>query len=221
MVREFPKSHWKLTPVLALIGATLLASALFLIIPLTQLLGDLNSKTITYREILTLKQPPTLAPPSIQPQEPLEEDPLPKREPEIKALTLNPLELSLNPGIEDALAMGIKMQTFQTELDVVGAIKKVFTFADLPQTPRIINTPRIIFPRELIQRGIKEGKVVLLIEIDERGKAKVLSVISSTHSRLEPVAKGIAKRALFTIPKVNGNPAKVRGEWPLYLQAPQ
>ena len=219
MVREFPKSHWKPTSLMALIGAIALASTLFLIIPLTQLLGDLNSNIITYREILTIKPPPPLVPPSIQPEELPKED-LPKLEPEIEELTLNQLELSLNPGIGDALAMGIRMQKFETELDAIEAIRKVFTFADLPQPPHIINTPRITFPRELIQRGIKEGKVVLLIEIDERGKAKVLSVLSSTHSRLEPVAKGIAKRALFTIPEVDGTPVKVQGEWPLYLQAP-
>lgn len=222
MKEAFPQYHWKPTPVLALIGAVLLACGLILIIPLTQLMGNFKPEITTYRKIITLQPPPPPTPPSreLEPP-PQQEPPMPELNTPPQALTPKPLDLALNPGIDDAIAMGLQALTFNPEADVIAEIKAVFTFQDLPETPRVLNTPRITFPPELSRRGIKEGKVVLLIEINEQGKAKTLKIISSTHPKLEPVAQRIVKQALFSVPQVDGKAVKVQGKWPLYLQAPQ
>lgn len=221
MQEPFPQYHWQPTRVTALLGAVLLACSLILIIPLTQIMEDLEPEIITYREVVTLPLPPPLVPPSeqVEPQR-AEAPPLVPVDTLLETIPPKQLDLSLNPGIGDAVAMGVEHGSFATEVDVMANIKEVFTFADLPQAPQVLNTPRITYPQALIRRGIKEGKVIVLIEINEQGRARVLEMISSTHPKLEPVAKRIVKGARFTIPKVNGEVVKVRGKWPLHLQAP-
>ena len=217
-----PNPDTEKSSVVAIVGAVVIAFSLFLIVPLTQILAKPPSKIVEYREIVTIKPPLPPTPPS-KDIEPLKEpEPAP---PEFKQptenLQLNPLDLTLNPGTGDAIAMGVRTREFESEIDVMGDIEKIFTFADLPQAPRILNTPRITFPKSLTRRGIKDGKVVLLVEIDQKGRARVLKIISSSHPKLEPVAKDVVKRALFTTPEIEGETVTVRGEWPLYLQAPR
>jgi len=198
----------------------LLASILFLIIPFTQLLTGDEPEIVTYREVLTLPPPPPIAPPAQAIELPKTTPPPPSFEPPIDAIDPNPLTLSLNPGIGDAMAMGINTHGFKIQVDAIGDIQQIFTFADLPTAPRILNTPRITFPRKLIRQNITEGKVVVLIEINEQGQATVLKTISSTHPSLAPMAEGIVQQARFSVSKVDGVPVKVQGKWPLYLKAP-
>ena len=207
---------------LALIGAAMLSFGIILILPLTQLIQDPAPPQLEFREVMTIKLPPPPPPPKqpIAPPEPAAVPQLASAAP-IENMAFKPLDIKLNPGIGDALAMGIQSNDFEAEIDVVAAIQQVFTFADLTEVPHIISTPRFSFPRSLTRRGITSGKVVLLIEIDTRGKAKVLEILSSSHELLEPVAEKVVRESLFSIPKVDGEPQTVRGEWPIYLNAPQ
>lgn len=220
MSEELPPASLEDNSRIALVGALALAILIFLLIPITQSSED-PADTLDYREIILVPPPVTIAPPAAIEPSPEEEPPKPKFEKPFDDLNLNQLELSLNPGISGALAVGIASSGFDTEPDTMEAIQKMFTFADLPQTPKIINRPRIQFPQELIQRDIIEGRVVALIEINEKGRAKIIEIISSTHPQLVKTARDVIRQAQFTKPLVNGIDQKVRGEWPLLLRAPQ
>ena len=206
----------------ALSGAFLLAIMVFLIVPATQWINASNTETIDLREVLIV-QPATPVELPLAPEQPpaKEHAPKPKFQQQPAGPNLTQLARSLNPGISHALAIGMASTGFQMEIDTVGDIEKLFTFDDLPEAPRIINYPKIHYPQELIRRGIKEGRVVVLIEIDERGRAEVVNINSSTHPQLIKTAKDVIRQAQFTKPLINGTARQVRGEWPITLRAPR
>ena len=203
----------------ALVGAFLMAILVFLIIPLTHTTQSQAPETIDIRKVLIAQLPVPAEPPETA------ESPSAKRQTSKpafqKQLTqpdLPQLKLSLNPGIDEALAIGLTNTGFEMDADAVGDIKKLFTFKDLQEKPRIINHPKIQFPQELVRRGIKMGRVFALIEIDEQGRAEIIRVESSTHPLLIKEAEKVVRQAQFTRPLIDGVPQRVRGQWSIILQ---
>jgi len=201
-------------------GAFLLAATLFSLVPLTQYIGKEATNTIEFRKTVLVQPALPVAPPKAEPP-PEKEPPKPKFQQQFNQLNLSQLQLSLKPSIQDALAVGIASGGFDTEIDTVEDIQEMFTFADLPEAPRIINQPRIQFPQTLIQQGVREGRVIVLIEINERGRATVISIKSSTHPQLVKAARNVIRQAQFTKPLIDGVPQQVSGEWPIVLRAPK
>ncbi|MEM7791974.1 MAG: hypothetical protein AAF546_11280, partial [Verrucomicrobiota bacterium] len=162
MGSTLPSAENKDRVVLALAGSIVMALLVFLLIPITQYLDTENESILEFREtVLMAPPPPVVIPPAPEQVEQTEPETPPEFERQIQELSINQLELSLNPGISDALKIGIAGGAFTNESDSVSDIKKLFTFDDLPQAPRIINQPNFAFPRSLIRRGIKEGKVIV------------------------------------------------------------
>ena len=196
-----------------LCGALLMAAVVFLAIPLTQLIDAQNSEVLEVRETLTLPPPQSLIPPVA-----------PEKEPPFQAqltnLSFNQLDLSLNPKLPNSLEIGMGRRDFSSEVDAVTAIQTVFTFADLNAKPRIMNAPSIVYPRELIRRGVREGRVLALIEINTKGSARVLKILAASEPRLVAAAKEVIRKARFSPPTVGGELRTVRGEWPIILRAP-
>jgi len=221
MQQILPVEHNKTRAPLALLGALVMALLVFLAIPVTQHLGNPRSDLIEFREAITITPPPPMVlPPTPEQVQPKEPEPTPEFKQQLQDFSLSRLELSLNPGISGALRIGSAGNSFMTEVDALSEIQQLFTFADLESAPRIINNPSIVYPRELIRSGIREGRVLVRIEIDTKGRARVLEIISATEPRLIPAAKEVIRKARFTAPKVGGVPQKVHGEWPIILRAP-
>jgi TonB family protein len=198
-----------------------MAAVLFLLIPLTQTFQEGSRETAIVREIRVSPPPPATPPPPPKPKAQPKESAPPELVQPPEALVLNELDISLAPGVRDALAIGITDPTLVADHNVMADIQKVFTFQDLPQSPRAVYVPRFQYPRSLSRRGVKEGSVVLQILIDETGKSTVEKVISSSHPDLTEPAKLLAAKARFSIPKIEGQAVKVRGHWPLTLKAPE
>jgi TonB family protein len=219
---ELQTSEIEKRPLYSLGSAFLMAMLVFLIIPLTQTTNHQTPKTIDLRNVLMVQPPAPAKPAKATEQPPAKEPtPTPSFQKQFTEPDFTQLELSLNPSIDEALAIGQARTGFEMEADAVSDIKKLFTFSDLPEAPRIINHPKIQFPKELIRRGIKEGRVLALIEIDERGRAKIVSVKSSTHPLLIKEAEKVIRQAQFTGPLIDGVAQRVRGEWPIDLRAPK
>lgn len=221
MQQILPVEHNKTRAPLALLGALVMALLVFLAIPVTQHLGNPRGDVMQFREAITITPPPPMVlPPTPEQVQPKEPEPTPEFKQQLQDFSLSRLELSLNPGISGALRIGSAGNSFMTEVDALSEIQQLFTFADLESAPRIINNPSIVYPRELIRSGIREGRVLVRIEIDTKGRARVLEIISATEPRLIPAAKEVIRKARFTAPKVGGVPQKVHGEWPIILRAP-
>ncbi len=220
MLQEFPRQNWKWAPYLAIGGACVLATLLFLLIPLTQMLNAPKPPHLIVREMqLSMLPPPPSTPPlpeetpPPEPQQMLQEMPS-----EPTPIDLPLLDVDLSPGSGDAIAMGAPMPTFQTQSDTFAEIQKLFSFDDLPEVPRLVNTPSFRFPSSLVRSGVTKGKVIVEIDILPNGSAKLRRIVSSTHPELEDVAKQIISRARFTKPTIGGVPQTVRGLFPLVLQ---
>ena len=220
MNTPLPTAESRHRRILALCGAVLLAILVFLLLPLSQKLNSQRSEIIVLRETVTIQPPTITAPPAPEAQHQPEPEPKPKFKPQVQELSLSQLELSLNPGISDALKISITNEGFTTDLNAVANIQEMFTFSDLAQAPRILNQPRIQYPTQLIRRNVRQGRVLVKIEIDTKGRATIIRVLSYTHPELIPTAKDVIRQARFTPPTVNGRPQQVQGDWPITLRAP-
>ncbi|HLS27986.1 MAG TPA: TonB family protein [Opitutales bacterium] len=215
-----PEQKWGWTAYVAVGGAIFMAVGLFLMIPLTQLLDRNVEPDVVVREtMVVVPPPPEMPPPPPQEEsEPVREQPeifIPSSEP--VSIDVQPLNVALAPGISDAVAIGVGVPEFQVEVAPVAEIEDLFTFEDLQEAPRLLNMPRIRFPRALLHRGVTEGKVVVEIDILPDGQARFRRIISSTESELEPVAREVVQQARFSRPIVDGRPQTVRGHFPILL----
>ncbi|MGZ0656789.1 energy transducer TonB [Coraliomargarita sp. W4R72] len=220
MSQEFPRQNWKWAPYFAIGGACVLAVLLFLLIPLTQMLNAPKPPHLMVREMqLSVLPPPPSTPPLPEETPPPEPQQLLQDMPsEPTPIDLPLLDVELSPGSGDAIAMGAPMPSLQTQSDTFAEIQKLFSFDDLPEVPRLVNTPNFRFPSSLARRGVNKGKVIVEIDILPNGSAKLRRIVSSTHPELEDVAKQIISRARFTKPSIAGVPQTVRGLFPLVLQ---
>lgn len=219
MKKPLPQAHRKWTPIFAIGGAIVLATGLFMLIPLTQLLDKIEEPDLSVRETRITLPPPEPPPPPEETEKPPEPQlTMPEMPRDPPPIDVPPLDLVLSPGFGEALAMGTTPPAFLVQGEAMADVKRFFTFDDLSETPRLLGSPRIRFPQQLSRRGVREGKVIVEIDIMPDGSAQLVRIVSSTHHELEPVARGIIERARFSPPIVNGEAQQVRGEFPLILR---
>jgi len=95
--------------------------------------------------------------------------------------------------------------------------KAYYSAGELDSKPRVIRTGKFRWPSGA--KGTR-GTVTLLLEINESGRVRVISVVSSTNSALNTAAKRVASGSKFTAPRKNGQKVKTRFYKPYVLQKP-
>ncbi len=85
----------------------------------------------------------------------------------------------------------------------------VFALHELDRTPNILKRGSLFYPPHLKKRGL-EGDVKLLIQIDEKGKVRVLEIVSSSHPDFVESARKAAEGSSYEAPKRNGESVKVQ-----------
>jgi len=202
-----------------LLGALLLVVLLFAILPAAQLLSGLHSTPPPYREVALAPPPPPMPPPARElPPPPEQPRPAPPRlEPSLTPLPTQSLQVELRPTVDASHLAATDLGHNGIGIDVAGEVER-FTFADLNAPPRPLSVPSIEIPHHLERAGFQEGRVVLTIRIDTRGRVEVLDVIEASHRDLETPARRAAARALFEVPKIDGVPTEVYGQWPLTIR---
>lgn len=231
MAHEFPKSNWMPAPFLALLGAIVLAAALFLVIPLTQTMAFDRPVELTVREVNLAAPPPPRTPPL--PEEEFKPVKTPTLKPpelrsEPEQLDMKTLEMDLNPGLGASLSMGVQRMGFEAEVNVVADIRSVFKFDELTVKPTLINAATVgralRFPLELQRRGVRKARVVFNFSIDASGAVQIRQVVSTSHDHpaLERAARRAFSLARFTVTKVDGRPVSVTDVvMPLAMNAPR
>ncbi len=96
--------------------------------------------------------------------------------------------------------------------------KSHYRASELDGKPQLLRHGSTIFPSALARQGVTRGRVVLEVELDERGKVRVRRVISSSHPELIPGAKRVAAGARFTAPTRHGRPVKAVMRWPIVIR---
>lgn len=199
----------------------------------------LNANRITGQTLRPLKSIDEIAPPpppplpvNAQPPPP----PPPKRLPKLELQLENispPLRADLSPDLNltmltpkfepEAAAQphtGILTQTpaLHPPLPKPAKARSSYSAGELDSKPRLLNNPSPGYPRSLLRRGIREGKVVLEVTISTTGRVSVKRVISSSNPEFTTMARSFAARARFTVPKKNGLPVTAIYRWPLILR---
>ncbi|MEJ6573212.1 MAG: energy transducer TonB [Akkermansiaceae bacterium] len=94
--------------------------------------------------------------------------------------------------------------------------KSQYSMGELDKKPRLLRNPSVTFPRSI--GNATSGRVVVRVTILPSGKSQFLSVSSSTHSALIPLAKRIANGSRFTPPTRHGKPVKAVMTWPIIIK---
>jgi TonB family protein len=97
-------------------------------------------------------------------------------------------------------------------------MKSSYDAGELDAKPRLVNRPSATYPRDRLQAGVKEGRVLLEVSISTNGKVTVRRVISSSHADFTAMARKFASKARFSVPKKNGQSVTAIFRWPLILR---
>ena len=128
----------------------------------------------------------------------------PKMEKDPPRLTLEALETGLEVGPGEFLS-AFALSDFHT---IPGEGEEfVFKLHELDRKPMPIKKGALHYPENLKNKGL-EGKVRLLVQINEQGIVRVQSVISFSHASFIPPSTTAAENTIYTPPTRNGKPVK-------------
>jgi len=191
--------------------------ALFMILPVLQVITKPPSKDLTIRSVDVANLEPPPPPPMEEPEPEPEEQPEPPP-PAVDAqpLDLSQLELALNPG-DGAFGGG----DFAINLEgVTGSsedVDAIFSLSDLDQKPRVVYQPAPIYPPELARKNM-QGTVYVLFIVDKTGRTRDLKIQKSTHPAFNEPAIRAVKQWKFEPGKRKGQPVQFRMRVPITFQ---
>lgn len=198
-----------------LLGAVC-AVVLFVAMALVQKLGEVTVEEKGLDEAVMAYTPPEIQELEDEPP-PLEEDePPPELESEPPQLSLDQLDIALNPGTGGALTGDFAMPVISTSASDLGT-EDFVDFSNLDQIPRPIGVSGFNFPRRLLRKKVS-GKVVLLVKLDSDGEVLEVQVDSSTLPEFDDFVAGEVRRWRFTAPTVQGRPVKAMARLPIPIQ---
>ena len=125
---------------------------------------------------------------------------------EQELLTLNQLELALNPGLG---GVGVYANLNpKVSLDTITEMK-IFDLSEVDREPRALVQINPKYPLRLIRNKVK-GRVDIWVVIDEGGKVTDYKVKSSTHLSFTKEVTRVIKKWKFSPAIKNGKPVTVR-----------
>lgn len=133
--------------------------------------------------------------------------PEPNMDQAIVKLNSRPVNVSLEVGPGDFKA-AFSLAGFNPIPEGFGK-DLVFDLHDLDRNPSVLKRGRLRYPSNLKRLGL-EGEVRLLIQIDEKGRVKVLEVVSSTHPDFVRPSREAAENSVYEPPRRNGEVVKVQ-----------
>jgi protein TonB len=219
MDRSTPQSGfakvWRL--LLAGVGALAMMLGCFLLLPVLQAISATTPKDLELRSVDTAALPPP--PPPIEEEKQEEKPPEDAKPPEMnetaEPLSLDQLELALNPGTGGGDLAGdysIKIQG----LAAAGGGKDgddLFSLADLDQKPRVLFQQQPTLNAQLRKR--MPATVNILFEVDENGRVDKPAVQTSSDPAFEAVALAAIKQWKFEPGKRAGKPVRFRMRQPM------
>lgn len=217
-----PHSTFKLpTPrnelTISVLLGTAFAVALFVLMALAQMLGEVKVPENELVEQVVAYTAPELDDLEEElPPPPEEEEPPPELESEPPQLSLDQLNIALNPGTGGSLAGDFSMPTIAATSSSLGT-EDFVDFSDLDQVPRPMPGSSLDFPRRLKRRAVS-GRVVLLIKLGEDGRVIDAEVESSNLPDFEPIVAAQVAKWRFTPPTREGAPVRAQARFPVPIR---
>ncbi|MFN7591671.1 MAG: energy transducer TonB [Planctomycetota bacterium] len=219
MDRSTPQSGftkaWRL--LVAAVGALAMMLGCFLLLPVLQAISATAPKDLELRSVDTAALPPP--PPPIEEEKQEEKPPEDAKPPEMnetaQPLSLDQLELALNPGTGGGDLAGdytIKIQG----LAAAGGGKDgddLFSLADLDQKPRVLFQQQPTLNAQLRKKMPATVNVVFVV--DESGRVDDPKVQTSSDPAFEAVALAAIKQWKFEPGKRAGKPVRFRMRQPM------
>jgi len=199
-----------------LLGA-LFALALFVVMALAQMMGRVDPPRNEIDEALLAYVPPEVALlEEEEPPPPEEEEPPPELEEPPPQLSLDQLDIALNPGTGGSLAGDFGLPTIAALSKSLGT-EDFVDFSDLDQLPRPVGVSGFNFPRRLKKKKV-DGKIYLLIQLDESGRVLSAEVDSSNLPEFDDFVAGEVRRWKFTPPTKQGQPVRAQARLPIPIR---
>ena len=199
-----------------LLGTTF-AVALFVLMALAQMLGEVQVPESELLEEVVAWTPPEIEEIEDElPPPPEEEEPPPELEAEPPQLSLAQLDIALNPGTGGSLAGDFAMPSIAATSSSLGT-EDFVDFSDLDQTPRPMPGSTLDFPRRLKRKAVN-GRVVLLIKLSEDGRVLEASVESSNLPDFEQIVQAQVSKWKFTPPTKDGTPVRAQARFPIPIK---
>jgi protein TonB len=219
--RRTSRVIWVLQRLAALVIAVASTLAIFLFLPVMQMIGATDRGDLIVRDMGTVNLPPPPPPP---PEEQIEEE-QPEEEPpelteEVAPLDLSQLELALNPGFGEGsfgeFTVGLVNELTSNE----GGedLDQIFSLADLDQRPRVIFQRMPSYPPELKRAG-RQGTVYVVFTVDVRGRVVNPRVEKSTDPAFERPALEAVRQWKFEPGTRNGQKVQFKMKIPITFNA--
>jgi protein TonB len=191
------------------------AIGLFILMALAQMMGRVRPPETAVDETIMAYVPPEIQEIEEEPPPPPEEEePPPEQlEEEPPQLSLDQLDIALNPGTGGALVGDFSMPVIGTSSKDLGT-EDFVDFSDLDQVPRPIGVTGFNFPRRLRKDPVN-GRIILLLKLNEAGDVLDLEIDSSSLPKFDSFVLGEVKRWKFTPPTQNGRPVKAKARLPI------
>lgn len=190
------------------------AVGLFLLMALTQMLGDVRLSEDRLEETKMAFEPPEIEEIDIEPP-PVEEEPPPELEEEPPQLSLDQLDIALNPGTGGSLAGDFALPKIEIDTDRMN--REFVDFSNLDQMPRPVGVSGLNFPPRLLKKKAS-GRIVLLLKLSHEGRVMDVEVASSTLPDFDDFVAGEVKRWKFTPPTQQGKPVNAQARLPIPIQ---
>ena len=188
----------------ALIGIVI-TTLLFLAIPLTQLFIRYEKST---EMIDILDMAPTPPPPP-----PPEEEPPPELDTQPPPITLEQINMSLEPGIGSSLSGDFALPTFDVDAKSLGGLD-IFDISELDQPPVPRRQISPVFPPEAKRMSLS-GRVVVEFIVTTEGRVIDAKVVSSSDSIFNNYALDAVRKWVFTPGEKGGKKVNTRVQIPI------
>ena len=196
------------------LGAIVLTLAFFFVLPVMQSISKPPIYDIYAMEMDTASIEPPPPAPQIEEAEPepeVEEAPPELIETNAEPLSLDQLELAINPGFSQGM-MGTG--DFALKLDKITSssseesINEIFSLAELDQKPRVINQRTPILSSTLRRKTPASVKIIFIV--DEQGHVVEPRIKSSSDPDFEKPALDAVKKWIFEPGKKGGKSVRFR-----------
>jgi protein TonB len=201
----------------SLLGGTACAVLLFVLMALAQMLGDIALPDHEMEETIMAFVPPEIEQVEEEPPPPEEEEePPPELEREPPLLSLDQLDIALNPGTGGELAGDFSMPVIGTAQRDLGT-EDFVDFSELDQIPRPIGVSGFRFPRRLRKKPVS-GTIVLSLKLNAEGDVLDVEIHSSNLPDFDDFVLDEVRRWKFTPPTQQGRPVKARARLPIPIR---
>ena len=180
---------------------------LFLAIPLTQIFTKYEKKLDTIESLEIATPPPPPPPEEPPPPEPEEEEPPPELDSPPPPISLEQLEMALEPGTGGALSGDFALPSFDVRKTNLGM--DIFDINDLEKKPMARRQMPPRYPSKAKRIGL-EGFVLAEFIVDRNGDVESVEIKDSSDSAFEAPTIEAIRNWKFTPGEKDGRTVRTR-----------